>query len=295
MSFLPLLRDLCWHALIFFLFTVLGYFAIAGSLYGLFFSHRLRPEPDSTKGQSTNAENAQARQSALSRSAIRSDIVLSVWSSTIFAICAAVMTSAYLNGNTRLTLDPYQYSAGYNAFSLVLVIFLQDAYFYFTHRLAHHPKLYKWMHRGHHHSKNPTPLTAFAFDPAEAMIQSIYLMGVVCLIPMHISVLCAVVLVMSLGALVHHFSLRMFPATPLGNWLGSWMVGPTHHWFHHRRFTQHYALYFTFWDRLLGTHHDGYEEILSPSSPSVKTASTTTIVETVVESDSCRQEPSLLS
>lgn len=245
LSFSLLVKDLCRHSLFFSLFTLLGYLVIAGGLYAAFFRDRT------------------------TRAALRAthnDIILSIWSSIIFGICAAITTSAYNLGLTRLYLDPYQHSLGYIAFSLALVIFLQDTYFYFTHRLAHHPKLYKWLHQGHHHSKNPTPLTGFAFDPAEALIQSIYLMAVVCIIPMHISVLCAVMLVMSLGATVHHCSLRMFSSSPFGRWLGSWMVGPMHHWYHHRRFTQHYALYFTFWDRLLGTQNDSYENELSPIS-----------------------------
>lgn len=177
------------------------------------------------------------------------------------------MTSLYTAGYTRLYLTPDEYGIGYLWLSLVLVIFLQDTYFYFTHRLAHHPKCYRWLHRGHHYSNNPTPWTAFAFDPAEAVVQALYLMGAVCLIPMHLSVLCAVVLVMSMGALCHHLSLRLFASSAFGDWLGSWVVGPTHHWFHHRKYTVHYGLYFTFWDRVMGTHTSGYADILSPERP----------------------------
>ena len=172
------------------------------------------------------------------------------------------MTSAFSQGYTRLYLESNRYGYGYLGFSLILVIFLQDTYFYFTHRLAHHPKCYKWLHQGHHHFKNPTPWTAFSFDPAEALIQAIYLMGVVCIIPMHFSVLCTVVIIMTLGALIHHFGFRLFKDTAFGKWLGSWMVGPMHHWMHHRKYTAHYSLYFTFWDKVMGTQQDGYEDVL---------------------------------
>lgn len=185
------------------------------------------------------------------------------------------MTAAYQLGYTRLYLQPEQYGLGYLGLSLVLVLILQDTYFYFTHRLSHHPRCYRWLHQGHHHSKNPTPWTAFAFDPAEAMVQAIYLIGVTVVIPMHLSVLIAVVLVMTLGALIHHFGLRLFKASPVGDWLGSWLVGPTHHWLHHRKYTVHYGLYFTFWDRVLGTQHLGYEDVLSP--PAAEKASSTKI------------------
>jgi len=266
--------DFCQHSLIFFIVTALGYLTISGSLYALFFLRR-----------STKAQPIATKQLIEERSidkvwtAVRHDVVLSLWSSAIFAICASIMTTVYTLGYTRLYLDPTERSLAYVAFSLCLVIFLQDTYFYFTHRLAHHPKCYRWLHKGHHHSNNPTPLTAFSFDPGEALLQALYLMAAVCFIPMHISVLCAVVLVMSLGALIHHFSLRMFPDSAFGQWLGSWMVGPMHHWFHHRKYNAHYGLYFTFWDKLLGTHRDGYESLLEPQTVVLKSKASLVIAQ----------------
>jgi Delta7-sterol 5-desaturase len=247
-----LVWELCWHSFVFFVTTALGYWITAGSLYWFLYLRR-----SSRFAFSTVAFGP-------IWSSIRSDVVLSMWSTGIFAVCASVMTSFYQLGYTRLYWDVAQYGWAYLGFSLVFVLFLQDTYFYFTHRLSHHPKGFQWLHQGHHHSKNPTPWTAFAFDPAEAMIQSIYLMVAVWLIPMHVSVLIAVVVVMSLGALVHHFGVRLFADSAFGRWLGGWMVGCTHHWLHHRKYSVHYGLYFTFWDRLLGTQYEGYAEVLKP-------------------------------
>ncbi|MEL6814425.1 MAG: sterol desaturase family protein, partial [Cyanobacteria bacterium J06598_3] len=213
---------------------------------------------------------------------IRSDVTLSILSSGIFAVCAALMTTAYTLGYTRLYVDPEQHGLWYIGASFLLVLILQDAYFYFTHRLSHHPKCYKWLHQGHHQSKNPTPWTAFAFDPAESMIQAIYLIGVTIFIPMHLFVLVAVVMVMTMGALFHHFGVRLFDDSPLGKWMGSWIVGTTHHWLHHRKYTVHYGLYFTFWDRLLGTHFPGYATVLSPKERVGKSA-TSSVEESLLE------------
>ncbi|MEL6855053.1 MAG: sterol desaturase family protein [Cyanobacteria bacterium J06607_13] len=272
----------------FFVVTVSGYFVVAGTLYWLLVwrqnaavTSAIAPSVLRLPKKTCHLESLKLTQRSGNSQkvtwisnwqtgwrAVRHDITLSVWSCGIFAICASIMTSLYTAGYTQLYLTPDKYGIGYLGLSLVLVIFLQDTYFYFTHRLAHHPKCYRWLHRGHHHSNNPTPWTAFAFDPAEAVVQALYVMGAVCLIPMHLSVLCAVVLVMSMGALCHHISLRLFAASAFGDWLGSWVVGPTHHWFHHRKYTVHYGLYFTFWDRVMGTHTSGYADILSPERPS---------------------------
>ena len=256
MTLPPLANELCQYSLIFFIVTATGYLTAAGSLYWALF---LRP--------TSQFASHQKRPQTLSDIwlSIRRDIALSILSSGIFAICAAVMTVAYQAGYTRIYMQPQQYGYGYLAFSLVCLVVLQDAYFYFTHRLSHHPKCYRWLHSGHHHSKNPTPWTAFAFDPAEAMIQAIYLIGATILIPIHLSVLIALVIVMTMGALIHHFGVRLFEDTAFGKWLGSWMVGCTHHWLHHRQYTAHYSLYFTFWDKILGTQYEGYESVLTPS------------------------------
>jgi sterol desaturase/sphingolipid hydroxylase (fatty acid hydroxylase superfamily) len=42
--------------------------------------------------------------------------------------------------------------------------------------------------------------------------------------------------------------------------LGRWFIGPAHHSIHHRKYTVHYGLYFTFWDKLLGTQDPDYEQ-----------------------------------
>jgi sterol desaturase/sphingolipid hydroxylase (fatty acid hydroxylase superfamily) len=42
-------------------------------------------------------------------------------------------------------------------------------------------------------------------------------------------------------------------------WLG-WLTTATHHDLHHETFRWNYGLYFTWWDRLMGTEHPGYLE-----------------------------------
>jgi len=106
---------------------------------------------------------------------IRHDIKLSVFSAGVFALAAAFILSGYSLGITRLYSHAQQYGLWYLGVSYVVVLVLQDAYFYFTHRLFHHPSLFRWFHQGHHRSRHPTPWTSFAFDPLEAIVQSLFL------------------------------------------------------------------------------------------------------------------------
>ncbi|MGJ3245796.1 MAG: sterol desaturase family protein [Elainellaceae cyanobacterium] len=232
-----------------FFWIILGrYFLIAGGIHWLIYSalrhhvirRRLRLKPPTRKS-------------------IQNDIELSISSTVLFAICSAVVMLAYHHGSTRLYTDIHTYGLRYVGISFVAVLFLQDTYFYFIHRALHHPMVFKWLHQGHHHSGVPTPWTSFAFDPVEALIQGLFFVGLVVIVPLHFITLIAVLMTMTLWAVITHLGIRLFPALPLCRWCGWWLIGSHHHLIHHRKHTRHYGLYFTFWDRALGTHDPSYD------------------------------------
>jgi sterol desaturase/sphingolipid hydroxylase (fatty acid hydroxylase superfamily) len=63
---------------------------------------------------------------------------------------------------------------------------------------------------------------------------------------------------MSVWAVINHLGLERLPLSFPHGWLGRWCIGPAHHALHHRNPCVHYGLFFTFWDRWLGTEHPGY-------------------------------------
>ena len=168
------------------------------------------------------------------------------------AICSALVMTSYDFGATRLYRAVSDRGIIYLIASFIGVMFLQDACYYFLHRGFHHPALYNWLHRGHHRSQNPTPWTSFALDFPEALIQGLFVVAIVFAIPLHIYVLILWLTTMTVWALVNHLGFELFPRFPQ-HWLGKWLIGSDHHTLHHRKYTRHYGLYFTFWDRLLGT------------------------------------------
>jgi Delta7-sterol 5-desaturase len=200
---------------------------------------------------------------SLSWERIRQDIKLSVLSSIVFALGAASIMSAYELGKTRLYTDIHQYPLWYLGVSYVVAIVFQDTYFYFLHRLFHHPWLFRWWHQGHHLSKNPTPWTSFAFDPPEAFAQAFCLVGLVFLIPLHFITIIAVLSTMTVWGIVNHIGVEHLPTNFPHHWCGRWFTGPAHHNLHHHKYTLHYGLYFTFWDRQLGTQSLDYDQELT--------------------------------
>lgn len=232
------------------------YFFIAGGAYWLFYlvlgkslAHRsLRRE-----------RSAAASRTPSQCQSIYREIKMSVLSAVIFALGAAFVMTEYDWGITLLYTDLHQYGLWYLGVSFVGVLMLQDGYFYFLHRLFHHPLLFKWIHYGHHRSGDPTPWTSFAFDLPEAFIQAFFFVGIVLIIPLHFLTLLTVLLTMTVWSVWNHLGFEIFPASFPQHWLGKWLIGSTHHAIHHRQYTVHYGLYFTFWDKLLGTEDPHYQ------------------------------------
>ncbi|MBW4622887.1 MAG: sterol desaturase family protein [Cyanosarcina radialis HA8281-LM2] len=169
--------------------------------------------------------------------------------------------SAYSWGILPLYADIQQYGIWYLGFSYLAVLILQDTYFYFTHRLFHHRALFRWWHQGHHRSRYPTPWTSFAFDPLEAIVQALFLVGIVFVMPLHFVTLIAVMTTMTIWAALNHLGLDRLPLSFPHHWLSRWFIGPAHHSIHHLKYTVHYGLYFTFWDKLLGTQDSSFETL----------------------------------
>lgn len=250
-----------WFAL--FWLILVRYFLIAGGTYFVFYSI-------------SGAALRRGRRKIPEWRSIQRDIQLAILSAIIFSLCAAFVVLSYELEVTRLYADPHQYGLWYLGASFVALMLLQDAYFYFMHRLFHHPRLFRWMHHGHHRSGEPTPWTSFAFDPAEAIVQAVFFAMIVFVLPLHFIILIVALITMSMWAVFNHLGFRLFSSSLVGNWLGEWLIGPMHHSVHHRKYTAHYGLYFTFWDKLLGTQEPNYRHPSEPNQANGADAATPT-------------------
>lgn len=247
-------RSFAFYGFAFFGIILIRYFVLAGGihlyLYGIF-----------DQSTAINDDNHTKNRLSPPWKSIRRDIKLSILSSIVFALAAATIVSAYDLGITRLYADVDRYPLWYLGVSYLVVIVLQDTYFYFLHRLFHHPLLFRWWHQGHHRSHQPTPWTSFAFDPPEAIVQSLFLVAIVFIIPLHLITVIAVLVTMTVWAIVNHLGLDKLPTNFPHHWCSRWFTGPVHHGIHHHQYALHYGLYFTFWDRQLGTETPQFDSL----------------------------------
>jgi Delta7-sterol 5-desaturase len=191
----------------------------------------------------------------------RRELFYSILSIMIFSLPPVVML---LNDSIRpYTLyysDINQHSSVYFYSAFLIMIVLHDTYFYWMHRLMHHKKLFKIFHKVHHLSTNPTPLAAYAFHPLEAIVESGIFVLLLLIMPLNDYHL-IVFFISSLAYNVYgHLGYELFPKGFNKHWFGRWMNTSVNHNLHHQFSKGNYGLYFVFWDRLMGTQRQDYDE-----------------------------------
>jgi sterol desaturase/sphingolipid hydroxylase (fatty acid hydroxylase superfamily) len=193
---------------------------------------------------------------------VRREILTSLRSGVIFSLNGVFVVFGAIRGIFTIYPDFEQAGIGYLAISLAAVIVAHDAYFYWTHRLMHHPRLYPYFHRTHHRSVAPTPFAAYAFDIPEALLMAAFTPLWLAFVPMHALGLFLFMAFMIIRNVMGHAGVELMPrALADSRWFG-WINATTHHDLHHATFHHNYGLYFTWWDHLMGTEHPAYREKL---------------------------------
>lgn len=197
---------------------------------------------------------------------LRREIRWSTLTSLLFALSGTLMVIAWQKGYTQLYLDRSTYSWWMPVISVVLTLFLHETYYYWLHRWMHRPRVYRKVHKIHHDSIQTSAMTSFSFHPYEALLQAIAVPLIVVIIPMHIYVLLGLLALMTITGTLNHAGVELYPRWLLRSWLGRWIIGATHHDLHHKQFRYNFGLYFTFWDRWMGTESPNYVKQLTPPS-----------------------------
>ncbi len=134
-----------------------------------------------------------------------------------------------------------------------VLAFLHDTYFYWMHRMVHHPKLFRMIHRVHHESVTPSPWAAFSFHPLEAILEALILPVLLLFVPVTPVVLICFLVWMTILGVINHLGydpyFRGFDQHPVFKW----MISARNHDYHHTHPDVNFGLYFTCWDRWMGT------------------------------------------
>jgi sterol desaturase/sphingolipid hydroxylase (fatty acid hydroxylase superfamily) len=157
-------------------------------------------------------------------------------------------------GITKIYRDLHTHSYYYFVLSVAAMVIIHDAYFYWTHRLLHLPRLFRWVHKTHHLSHNPTPWASFSFHPLEALVSAGIIPLIVFLIPCHPFALFSFLTFMTLINVMGHLGYETFPKRITNGKIWKWQNTSTNHNLHHQHSRYNFGLYFTVWDRLMNTY-----------------------------------------
>ncbi len=158
----------------------------------------------------------------------------------------------------------------WTAFPLTFLV--HDAYFYWTHRLMHHPRIFKWAHLVHHKSTNPSPWAAFSFHPTEAVVEAGIMAVLVLAMSLHAIHIAVFFGLQMLYNVYGHLGWELYPAWFRNSRVGRWVNTSSAHNAHHQYFRGNYGLYFLWWDRWCGTLQETGKQIKSENKMERQTA-----------------------
>ena len=172
---------------------------------------------------------------------------------TLFIYSLSIWLFEYwiTSGHTKHYALIDTFGAAYFVISIVVMIALHDTYFYWTHRLFHTKALFRHIHLIHHKFKNPTPFAAFAFHPLESILSMGIIPIIIFIMPWHPIALMLFITIMTFYDAFIHLGYNFKKIS-----LFKWQNTPVEHDWHHNHSNGNYGLYFTVWDRVMGTYYN---------------------------------------
>jgi sterol desaturase/sphingolipid hydroxylase (fatty acid hydroxylase superfamily) len=189
---------------------------------------------------------------------VRREMAYSASTLAILAAVNATLLALFVSGVIEIYVDPLKHGLAWLLLSLPVTIVLHDAYFYWVHRLLHHPWMFRRVHGVHHRSRNPSPWAALAFHPVEGLINSLALPLILLVLPLHEWVVVGFAVHQIVRGTHGHASIETLPHGFARHWLGGRFTTTTHHHLHHETARGNYGLWFTWWDRWFGTERPEY-------------------------------------
>jgi sterol desaturase/sphingolipid hydroxylase (fatty acid hydroxylase superfamily) len=203
------------------------------------------------RGRKIRSQSPSARQMAV-------EFLFSLRSVVIFATSAVIMTVLWRWGAYGPSDRAGDWGVGWLVVSLVLMIVGHDAYYYWTHRAMHRLAGLRRLHRRHHLSGNPSPFTAYSFDMAEAALMCSFLVLWPLVVPTPWTALAPFIVHQIVRNTLAHSGYELMPATADGRPMFDVLTTTTHHDLHHLQPGANFGLYFTWWDRWMGTENPDY-------------------------------------
>ncbi|MBE2254448.1 MAG: sterol desaturase family protein [Myxococcus sp.] len=216
------------------------YLLAAGSAWLFFWAWRANPMTTRRRLQ----------HAAFTREDVRRELLTSLRTALVFGALFGVVYAG-------LPVVPLSHTGARAALEfsawLGFLLLVHDTYFYWSHRLAHHPRVFPWLHALHHRSRNPSPFAALSFGVLDAVVQVAWAVPLVRWVPVP-SVVWLVFSFLAIGInVIGHCGVEPYPLSWQQHPVLKWLNFATMHNQHHVAVRGNYGLYSSAWDRWMGT------------------------------------------
>jgi len=186
------------------------------------------------------------------------EFLISLRSIALFAVSAVVQS--LLSRAGAYPLSHWARGAGPVWFwiSVGSMILGHDAFYYWTHRAMHRAAGCRWLHVRHHRSHNPSPFTAYSLSLGEAALMVSFVVLWPFIVPTTFAAIAVFIVHQIARNTLAHSGYELMPATATGKPLFDFLTTTTHHDLHHAEPGSNFGVYFTWWDRWMGTENPGY-------------------------------------
>ncbi len=228
----------------------LGYFALAGLLFMIFWRW----------GRERFAAHRIQQRVRFDEAQLRHELKHTAATLVVGAANAVMLTAMYEAGWTKLT-PTIEHGRELEAAAIFVgLLLVNDAWFYWMHRLLHHRYLYKKIHIRHHKSVDVNPFSSYSFHAVEGLLLGLWVLPAVLLVPIPLPVVAGLQVIGLANNMMSHLGYELLPRSWVRLPVVRWTNTSTFHNLHHSKMNGNYGLMFRFWDRALGTEVQGYEE-----------------------------------
>ncbi len=186
----------------------------------------------------------------------RKDLISSLKQNMVTAFCLTIGIFSQWKG---WTVTPVELSWWSFPLFFAISVILHDAWFYFGHRLLHTKAFYRF-HKPHHMTITPSVWSNDAGGSVDTLFAHSYYALILFVLPMPVLSFLAHRLFDQVSAIIGHSGYEYFASrtsrAPFP------MICTTYHDQHHSEFIYNYANYFSWWDRIFGTIHPNYDQIV---------------------------------
>jgi sterol desaturase/sphingolipid hydroxylase (fatty acid hydroxylase superfamily) len=173
------------------------------------------------------------------------------------AVTSLCLTLGLFAQGKGWALSPVKFTWWSIPLFIPVLVALQDAWFYWTHRLLHTKPLYRF-HKRHHMTIAPTVLSS----DDSTVVDTVFAHTFYALVPFVMPVPALVILLHRLldqvSGMIGHAGFEHFAsATTRKPWP---FICTVFHDQHHQHFVYNYGIYTSVWDRVCGTLHSRYDE-----------------------------------